>query len=182
MFIGQTTCLASYIGAYLLKVSSSNGDILRSKLLSFTSEELLSSQLFDVDSENNVQVIMGRLSFFALLKFTNTLDLERVKTSSRAQGAVNGAGNTIRHFQGSLYILGRVSDLAGGKVELFFKADLHLKLLNSCYQLNDVTNNLGDIEIGDIVFTATDPIAPMIGFSSTIYAVASITSVDSALV
>ena len=57
--VGQPTCIASVIGAYVMKASSSTGEFLRAKLFSFTSLEFRTDRMMVVDGEDNVHVIMG---------------------------------------------------------------------------------------------------------------------------
>ena len=107
--------------------------MLGAKLFSFTSAEYLSEGLVEVDSDNNVHVIMGRLTYFALVKLTNDLTLTKIMSKTRPVGTPYGTGNLIYYFGTELYILGRVSDSSNVLIELVMKSDINHQLINSCY-------------------------------------------------
>ena len=100
IFVGQPTCLDSRIGSFVLKVSSTTGEFLRAKMLSFATQEFRAEKMIEVDEENNVHVIMGRLTYFVLVKLANDLTVTSIRTRTRTGGFSWASGNQIHLAKG----------------------------------------------------------------------------------
>ena len=100
LFIGNPTCLSAKIGSYVLKVSSLTGEFLRAKLFYFETLDFRTERMIVVDGEDNLHVMMGRWSYFVLVKLTNDMTVLSIRTKTRGTGISTSLGNQINLFNG----------------------------------------------------------------------------------